>query len=265
MTAERYYHPPIANVRRILKEGTFNARDAGGYPLANGGWLLERRFYRSDALNALTPADMQEFSRLGVRTVIDLRDVREADGAPDKIDRRMVRYERIPIFEDRLFERDFRTFPGLSALYRLILDEHVHQLVRVMEILSEASEEPVLVHCTAGKDRTGLLVALVHATIGLEQERMLDDYGASEKILGSKFEDRVRNLYRQMAVPPEILGDAPRHAPPSYLADTLESMRSKGGSIQGFLADNGFGFAKQELLVRNLAKPMAAPGHDRVA
>lgn len=252
MTSERQYHPPIADARRILTEGTFNGRDAGGYPLADGTWLPLGRLFRSDALNALTEADSNEFSRLGIGLVIDLRDSRESDNAPDIIDRKSVRYERIPIFEDRLFERDFGTFPNLAALYKLIVDEHVHQLIRVMEVLTESSEAPVLVHCTAGKDRTGLVVALLHSVVGLAPDRILEDYGASEKILGSKFEDRLRNLYRQIAVPPDILGDAPRHAPPSYLANTLEQMRSGSGSIQTFLATHGFSPTKQERLVRNL-------------
>lgn len=258
MTAEHSYHSPVSSARRILNEGTFNARDAGGYPLVQGGWLAQGRFYRSDALSALTPADAEEFSRLRIGTVIDLRDAREADGAPDMIDRSTVRYERVPIFEDRLFERDFGTFPSLSELYQLIMDEHVHQLVRVLEILTEATDRPVLVHCTAGKDRTGLVVALVHATLGLAPEMILADYGASEKILGNKFEEHLRNVYRQMAVPPEILGDAPRHAPPSYLANTLDSMRAKSGTIREFLAGNGFGLARQDRLVENLTIPAPA-------
>ncbi|MBK3666324.1 tyrosine-protein phosphatase [Bradyrhizobium diazoefficiens] len=258
MTAERSYHQPIASARRILKEGTFNARDAGGYPVVDGKWLLERRIYRSDALNALSPADVEEFAYLGVRTVIDLRDAREADGAPDLIDRSAVRYERVPIFEDRLFDRDFGKFPSLAALYRLIMDEHIHQLVHVMEILAEASEQPVLVHCTAGKDRTGLVIALLHAIVGLTPEKILEDYGASEKILGGEFEQRLRDLYRQMAVPPEILGDAPSHAPPSYLANTLEDMRARHGSVREFLANNGFGAGKQDHLIRNLTEQVNA-------
>ncbi|MEY9590720.1 hypothetical protein ABIA06_003011 [Bradyrhizobium yuanmingense] len=55
MTAERSYHQATSSVRRILKKGTFNARDAGGYPVMDGKWLLEKRIYRSDASNALTP------------------------------------------------------------------------------------------------------------------------------------------------------------------------------------------------------------------
>lgn len=255
MTSERFYYPPVAGMRRILKQGTFNARDAGGYPVADNKWLRERRIYRSDALNALTPADIEEFVHLGISTVVDLRDAREADRAPDMIDRGAVRYERVPIFEDRLFERDFGKFPNLADLYRMIMDEHIHQLVRVLEIVSEASTHPVLVHCTAGKDRTGLVIALLHATVGLAPKTILEDYGASEKILGSKFEERVRNLYRQMAVPPEILGDAPRHAPPSYLASALEDARADAGSVKEFLAKKGFGAAKQDHLVANLTEP----------
>lgn len=172
-----------------------------------------------------------------------------------------MRYERVPIFEDRLFDRDFGKFPSLAALYRLIMDEHIHQVVRVMEILAEASEDAVLVHCTAGKDRTGPVIALLHATVGLTSERIFEDYAASEDILGGKFEQRLRDLYRQIAVPPEILGDAPRHAPPSYLANTLEDMRSRGGSVRQFLVNKGFSAPSRSTLSYRRILVTAGAGH----
>lgn len=153
MDVKKDYHSPLSMTRRVLREGTFNARDAGGYPLANGGWLPEGRLYRSDALSALTQNDLEEFSRLGIRTVIDLRDTKEVDGAPDILDRQNVRYERIPIFEDRLFERDLKNFPTLLGQYQIIMDEHVHQLVRVLKVLAETSAIPF--SCIVRRARTG--------------------------------------------------------------------------------------------------------------
>lgn len=254
MTVLTSYHSPLSLTRRVLKEGTFNARDAGGYPLAGGGWLPEGRLYRSDALSALTQNDRDEFERLGIRTVIDLRDAREAEGAPDIVDRQNVRYERIPIFEDRLFERDLTNFPTLLGQYQIVMDEHVHQLIRVLSIMSDVSDQPVLVHCTAGKDRTGLVLALTHAIVGLAPNIILEDYGASEQILNDEFEEKVRELYKKVALPTAILGDNPRHAPPAYLERTLEVIHASHGSISVFLEQNGFAKADQERLASNLTR-----------
>ncbi|MCB1444762.1 MAG: tyrosine-protein phosphatase [Rhizobiaceae bacterium] len=248
------YDSPLAPSRRVLREGTFNARDAGGYPLLGGGWMARGRLYRSDALSALTENDIDEFKRLGIRSVIDLRDLRESAVAPDIVDRRAVRYERVAIFEDRLFERDMTAFPSLLGLYQIIMDDHVPQLIRVLKLLSEVSGEPVLVHCTAGKDRTGLILALVHAIAGLPPQVIVEDYGASEKILGGGFDDRIRALYRQAAIPVAVLGDNPRHAPPAYLQHTLETMRTAAGSIPAFLARNGLSPTEQERLAHNLTR-----------
>lgn len=257
MTASASYHSPLSETRRVLREGTFNARDAGGYPLAGGGWLPPGRLYRSDALSSLTQNDLDEFGRLGIRTVIDLRDRREVEGAPDILDRQTVRYERIPIFEDRLFERDLTNFPTLLGQYQIVMDEHVHQLVRVLSIMSEVADEPVLVHCTAGKDRTGLILALTHAVVGLAPNVILEDYGASEQILTDKFEEKVRELYKKVALPTAILGENPRHAPPAYLERTLEAIHGKHGSIPEFLEDNGLARAAQERLASNLLRAAA--------
>ena len=113
---------------------------------------------------------------------------------------------------------------------------------------------PVLVHCTAGKDRTGLILALTHAVTGIAPNVILDDYSASEKILTDKFEERVRALYQQVALPLEILGENPRHAPPAYLERTLEAIHAKHGSISGFLKSNGLTKSDQERLAANLTR-----------
>ncbi len=159
--------------------------------------------------------------------------------APDILDRATVRYERIPVFEDRLFERDLTAFPSLLGLYQIILDEHVPQVVRVLKLLGDVSDRPVLVHCTAGKDRTGLILALTHVIAGLSAQAILEDYGASEKILGLGFEERVKALYRQVSVPVGILGASPGHAPPAYLQHALETMHAVAGSVPAFLERSG--------------------------
>lgn len=248
------YESPLALSRRVLREGTFNARDAGGYPLVDGGWLAQGHLYRSDALSALTQNDVAEFTRLGIRTVIDLRDLRESAAAPDIIDHATVRYERIPVFEDRLFERDLTAFPSLLGLYQIIMDEHIPQVVRVLKLLAEVSDRPVVVHCTAGKDRTGLILALTHAIAGLSPQVILEDYGASEKILGHGFEERIKALYRQVSVPVEVLGASPCHAPPTYLQHTLEAMCAAAGSVPAFLERSGMSAGEQRQLAGNLKR-----------
>lgn len=242
------YDEPMAMTRRILTQGAHNARDAGGYPTQDGQWMRRDWIFRSAALDALTQEDLDQFNQLGIRTVIDLRDKREADAAPDRFDENKVRYLRIPIFEDRLFERDLDNFPTLLGQYQIIMDEHVHQLIAVLQVMAESADRPMLIHCTAGKDRTGLIIALLHAIVGLADDTILADYGASQSILGTQFEDSVRALYARAALPARILGASPRHAPPTYLQQTLDTIRSQHGSVSHFLTQSGLDAAAQERL-----------------
>jgi len=230
--------PPTASERRILAEGTFQARDAGMYPVANGKSVRQGVLYRADALSSLSDADLAEISALGVALVVDLREKIEADAAPDVLPA-AVDYRRIPIFEETLFSHDFSAFPTLLGQYQLVLDNHAPKLVEAISAIAQHKGAPVIVHCTAGKDRTGLIIALIHLVLGVDEETVLLDYGASEIILGAKFNGAVRDLYQKAGLPRAILGADPRKAPPSYLAETLAEIRRRFGSVESFLIDNG--------------------------
>lgn len=230
--------PATSPQRRILNGATFQGRDAGHYPAADGRRVREGVLFRSDALSALTPQDADELTQRGIRLVIDLRERIEADTAPDVLPAD-VEYRRIPIFEETLFENDFDAFPTLLGQYQLVLDHHAGKVVEAIGAIADAHGAPTIVHCTAGKDRTGLVIALIHLVLGVDEHLVLEDYGASQIILGAAFDGAVRDLYDKAGLPGAILGDEPHKAPPSYLSETLVEIRRRHGSVEAFLIDNG--------------------------
>lgn len=237
--------PATAPERRILTQGTFQARDAGRYPAENGAQVRGGMLFRSDALSALTADDLEEMKRREIGLVIDLREKIESDAAPDLLPEG-VEYQRIPIFEETLFQNDFDAFPTLLGQYQLVLDHHSPKLAEVIAVISDAcaAQTPVVVHCTAGKDRTGLVAALVHLLLGVDEQFVLTDYGASQIILGIDFDGAVRDLYNRAGLPGAILGTEPHKAPPMYLKETLAEINRRHGSAEAFLIDQGLSEAR---------------------
>lgn len=232
--------PATAPERRIFTQGTFQARDAGRYPAMDGAWMRGGMLFRADALSALTADDLEEMKRREIGLVIDLREKIEADAAPDLLPEG-VEYRRIPIFEETLFQNDFTAFPTLLGQYQLVLDHHSPKLAEVIALISDAfaAQTPVVVHCTAGKDRTGLVAALIHLLLGVDEQIVLADYGASQTILGADFDGAVRDLYDRAGLPGAILGTEPHKAPPTYLKETLAEITSRHGSVEAFLINRG--------------------------
>ena len=232
----------ISPERRILTAGTFQGRDAGRYPTADGRWMRGGILFRSDALANLDADGVKEIDDLGIRLVIDLREKIEADAAGDVLPQG-VDYRRIPIFEETLFSYDFNAFPTLLGQYQLILDGHAPRLAEVIGAIAD-SNGAALVHCTAGKDRTGLVVALIQLLLGVDEELVLADFGASQIILGAEFDGAVRDLYSRAGLPGAILGTDPHKAPPTYLAETLAEIRRRHGSVDEFLVVHGMTHAQ---------------------
>lgn len=233
-------HPPAtATERRVLRDGTFNARDAGRYP-ADGplGRMRDGVLYRADALANLTEADVAEAQRLGIRLVVDLRDPHERDNAPD-LAIPGARNVSVMIFEGTLADHPAESYPSLPELYDFILTRHRHKLVEAVEHIAEAFPSPVLVHCTAGKDRTGLVIAMLQDLAGVPRQHILEDYEASQQLLTGEFVARVEGVYARARVDRRKIGADPTASPSELLASALERMREESGSVEAFLVQAG--------------------------
>ena len=153
--------------RLVPLDGCLNFRDLGGYPAADGRTVRWRRVFRSDALHLLTPGDVARIrDELGVRDVIDLRssaEVRSEGQGP--LAAHAVRFHHVPLFdaEVRSEDRERAAQITLADRYVFLAELAGERIARVVRPLADA-DTPAVYHCAAGKDRTGVISALLLGT-----------------------------------------------------------------------------------------------------
>ncbi|AMB58056.1 tyrosine-protein phosphatase [Microterricola viridarii] len=222
---------------RIPVAGTFNFRDVGGYP-APGGVIRSGKLFRSDGLSKLGDAGKGDLLRLGVHRVIDLRDDFEASMMPDDLDGTGIETVRLPVFEGSGASQGEANVT-LEALYEKILEQHSDVVVTALRDIAD-SDGGVLVHCTAGKDRTGVVVALALLVAGVERGIVLADYARSADNLDGEWLDGMLALMAEHGVPETpALRTLMGGSPPEVLDAALQNIEQKHGSITQYLLDSG--------------------------
>lgn len=233
--------------RNIALEGAANLRDTGGYRTADGRSIRWGQVYRSGALSGLTDDDLQTLAGLGLKLVCDLRGDEEVETAPDRLPSG-VEYARFPINPDRKGENRARLRAllfdqkqlGVMILdiYKRAIDENAPAFGGVIRRLADAANLPTLIHCTAGKDRAGITVALLLLALGVPEDVVIADYSLSN--LHYEFFSRyTRRFVRRLAV--FGVTDADMFpmltADPKTLRAALDYLVERYGSVQAYLHD----------------------------
>jgi len=169
--------------RLIPLEGAFNFRDLGGYPAAGGRVTRWGALFRSDTLHELSPSDVSTLRALGLATVIDLRTPRELEQTGrGPLEPEPIRYRHLSVIRqeaDGQVAGEAMAAPDgddLSERYLWYLEVGAPALAEALTILGEPASYPLVFHCAAGKDRTGVLAALVLDLLGVAPEVIVDDY-----------------------------------------------------------------------------------------
>jgi len=169
--------------RRLDFPALLNARDLGGYPTTDGSRTRWRSLVRSDDLSQLTLDGLEALSRYGIETVVDLRWPDEVAASPSPVARELkhIRYEPVSLCTATQDEwRTRRAGSEAKEHWNRAMLEHLRAEVRrVLEIVATASPGPVLFHCVAGKDRTGVIAALLLALADVVPEAIAYDYAES--------------------------------------------------------------------------------------
>lgn len=223
---------------RIPVPGTYNFRDVGGLP-ARGGVVRRGVLFRSDGLHRLGDEGRDALRRLDVGVVIDLRDENEARLMPDDLAGLDVRVRRLPVFEGSGASQGGRGI-SLEALYHRIVTTHSPIVVDALRVLPDAGDRAVVVHCTAGKDRTGIVVALALLAAGVERESVIADYVLTESHLAGEWLEEMVALIGRYGIPdtPELrtlMGGSPREA----LESALDEVERRHGSTREYLLASG--------------------------
>jgi protein-tyrosine phosphatase len=172
-----------------------NARDLGGYPTVDGSRTRWRSLIRSDDLSQLTAAGLQALSSFGIETVVDLRWPDEVAESPSPVLTaafRHIRYEPFSLCTPTQDEwRARRAGSSAKVLWNRAMVEHLRAEIRhVLETVATASSGPLLFHCVAGKDRTGVIAALLLAVADVVPEAIAYDYAASFENLRAAYLER---------------------------------------------------------------------------
>lgn len=233
-------------VRHLRLPGTRNLRDVGGYPARSGRRTRWRTLYRTDALDALPRGSQDALVEHGLRCVIDLRWPDELAIQPSVFaDDPRVRYRSVPLLED-----DPTPFDGLAHMYRHILDERGAQLAEIVRTMLEPGGLPAVVGCAAGKDRTGVAIALLLSAVGVPADVIVADYILTFEAFADPVHDDPHFVdWRRVPVALEC--------PPEYMEAMLEHLERRHGGAGSLLLRHGLTRAELDRLVELLTESVA--------
>ena len=243
--------------RHLHVRGTYNVRDVGGYKTTGGGQTKWRTLFRADSLHRLDGDAQAELLAHGIQTIVDLRHGGEIVEAPNVFaGSGDVTYVQAPLLEDpasRTSEDAARAPRTLGDTYRFALETRGAVFASILRRFLEADGLPALVHCTAGKDRTGLVIALALGAVGVDDATIAEDYALSSHYLVGAYFDDARERALRRGIPWETYR-ANLVCPAPLMLETLESTRARHGSVADYLLECGFSAAEQDALRERLTE-----------
>jgi protein tyrosine/serine phosphatase len=228
--------------RLVPFDAVFNFRDLGGYETVDGRHVRPRAVFRSGPLQRLTAADLERIRKRGVRTVIDLRSTEE-----------LTEWGRFPVTADvefrhiPLYENDARrSYAQMATTGR-------GALATALRVIAEC-DEAIVFHCGSGKDRTGILAALLLSALGVPDDSIGADYQLSELALAPSIAWAEANDPAMAAALANLPAEKRRSAPET-ITTFLDTLRDRHGSIEAFLAGAGLEPEVLEALRAQLLEP----------
>ncbi|WP_062207343.1 tyrosine-protein phosphatase [Streptomyces sp. NBRC 109706] len=246
--------------RHISFERLHNFRDLGGYSTIDGERTRSGRLFRSDSLGKLRDADLDRFLALGVRTVIDLRypwEIAAKGRVPDhpSFDYHNLSIEHRP-YDQASLGPEIETGPFLAERFGEVAEDGVAELRTAIELIA-TSEGPVVFHCASGKDRTGLLAALVLDLLAVPEQTIVEDFTLTQLATPRLLADWLADHPGQRPTWPGY-GTAPAEVMTLFLA----GLRERYGSVHQYTSQQvGIDAALTAQLRRQLLEQPARPAH----
>ena len=224
--------------RFVTLQGCFNFRDLGGYRTQDGRSVKWLKLFRSDAIHYATPDDISRLQgELGIFTVVDLRNPEEIQQAGlTTMAGSSVRYHTVPYLGARQIVPpgvDEDPVARLTNIYQWIIRNAGARIAESLNILSEGGNLPAVFHCTAGKDRAGILAAMVLGVLGVDRDQIMQDYEMTNDVideLGERLRARPGNEHRTL--------DSFR-AQPETMEIVLDELDNEHGGPAGYLQAHG--------------------------
>lgn len=265
-------------------DGLFNFRDLGGLPLQDGGRTISGVFYRSDALHALTDAGAAALTASGIDIVVDFRTPQERASAPDPLPADgSIREVELPLLQgdmaraagsvvapsapgappldEAALAEALKALPTLADLYTGMLagaGPAFADVARMLGARGVMKPGGLLIHCTAGKDRTGVCAAVILDAVGVERSAIVEDYARTQANLAGPWLQGMESAITQLGVPitpemTELMGGSP----PAAIEAALAWLDERGGS-EAYLREHGLSEDDLAALVARLTRPTAS-------
>ncbi len=224
--------------RHLPMSGGYNYRDMGGFRTSDGRHVKWGKIFCSDDMHDLTDSDLKYLSSIPIVSVVDFRSDSEIKAAPDKLADSVEWHYIYSIKPEHLQKIAANgTLPSekqMSEIMKnmnvlLVTDQDaVKQYRKFFSLLQDESKLPLLFHCTAGKDRTGMGAALFLASLGVDEQTIMDNYLSSNEYLKDKCSSMISGHYELRPL---------MTAKKEYLQAGLDRIRKEYGSIENYLKE----------------------------
>ncbi len=243
MSADPAVAARAGTVDRHLDFGTvFNFRDLGGYPAHDGRRTKWRTLFRADGLHRMDADDVERFGELGIATVLDLRTPGELEERGRFVGGHDTGWRHLPVLDaiwaGEGWPADLVAAEFLADRYLEMLDVGRASLADAIHLVADSSNLPLVFHCAAGKDRTGVLAALVLGLLGVDHATIAHDYslsGAGMDRMRAWIQATFPEATERMASQPAAFMAAPAEAMERFLS----GVGRHHGSIEAYCADIG--------------------------
>lgn len=222
--------------RALVWPDCYNVRDLGGLPTADGRTTKWGAVVRADMLNRLTDLGRERLINYGVRTVIDLRKPDEAKREPSLVEDGAILYRNLSMEGDSVEASEAISRAKTRAeVYCLVLDYHAKRIAAVMRALLLAPPGGVVIHCHAGKDRTGMIAGLLLELAGVPRQQIAVDYALSQQCLWPLYEAIVQEHGEESEIDPWLKPIAK----PETMRSMLVYVDEKYSGIGRYLGHSG--------------------------
>lgn len=224
----------VQATRRLELEGCLNFRDLGGYVTGDGRQIGWRRLFRADGLHRLTDADLEVLGGIGISSIVDLRSADEVERLPDRQPPCALTHRNFPVIDLLPDPGSYEAWVDptyVTEHYLDMLEYGANSYRQALEILCEPGSYPAVFHCAVGKDRTGVLAAVVLGLLDVDASEIAADYAQSGPAM-KIFIERMRETAPDQVTPGRLAALSAADA--SIMEGLIEGVIQRYGSFVGY-------------------------------
>jgi len=230
-----------SSMREVKLQGAVNFRDLGGYKTKDGKTVKLGLLYRSAALNTLTDADVAKIASLNIKYDFDFRGPYEVKTAPDKIPTSTTRIS-LPAGSENVGDSTYmknmakymKSDSFLISFYTVLTPYKDRYTPLFDSLISNKTASPILFHCTAGKDRTGIAAALILYALGVDEETIFNDYEATNYYRRNENAKAIAQMTKYYGLD-EKMATNMMGAKREYIQATFATIKAQYGTMDNYL------------------------------